>query len=72
MDAGKGNSCDFMLSQALADPVVRKGVCCDFILCGLSPPVSPWREMVSQYTFGPDVEDSGFEAVSLLSKAAQW
>ena len=42
---------DFRLSQALANQVVRKGVCGDFILCGLSPPVSPRREMVSQYTF---------------------
>jgi hypothetical protein len=39
------------LSQALAYPVVQKGVCGDFILCGLSPPVSPRRKMVSQYTF---------------------
>jgi hypothetical protein len=41
MDAGKGKSRDFRLSQALANQVVRKGVCGDFILCGLSPPVSP-------------------------------
>jgi len=50
MDAGKGKSRDFRLSQALAYPVVKKGVCGDFILCGLSPPVSPRREMVNQYT----------------------
>ncbi len=41
MDAGKGKSRDFGLSQALANQVVRKGVCGDFIFCGLSPPVSP-------------------------------
>jgi hypothetical protein len=40
MDAGNGKSSDFRLSQALAYGVVRKGVCGDFILCGLSPPVS--------------------------------
>ncbi len=51
MDGGKGKSLDFRLSQALAYPVVKKGVCGDFILCGLSPPVSPRRKMVSQYTF---------------------
>ena len=51
MDAGKGKSRDFGLSQALANQVVRKAVCGDFILCGLSPPVSPRRKMVSQYTF---------------------
>ena len=50
MDAGKGKSRDFGLSQALANQVVRKAVCGDFILCGLSPPVSPRRKMVSQYT----------------------
>jgi hypothetical protein len=27
-----------------ANPVVRKGICGGFILCGLSPPVSPSRE----------------------------
>ena len=47
MDAGKGKSGDFRLSQALANPVVQKGVCGDFILYGLSPPVSPRRKMVS-------------------------
>jgi hypothetical protein len=46
MDAGKGKSRDFGLSQALANQVVRKAVCGDFILCGLSPPVSPRRKMV--------------------------
>src|ERR1022692_4124044 len=51
MDAGNGKSRDFRLSQALANQVVQKGVCGDFILCGLSPPVSPRQEMVSQYTF---------------------
>jgi hypothetical protein len=50
MDAGKGKSRDFGLSQALANQVVRKGVCGDFILCGLSPPVSPRRKMVSNGT----------------------
>jgi hypothetical protein len=29
------------LSQAVAYTVVKKGICGDFILCGLSPPVSP-------------------------------
>jgi hypothetical protein len=28
--------------------VVRKGVCGGFILCGLSPPVSPRLKMVSR------------------------
>ncbi len=51
MNGGKGKSLDFRLSQALAYPVVQKGVGGDFILCGLSPPVSPRQEMVSQYTF---------------------
>jgi len=51
MEAGKGKSRDFRLYQALAQPVVKKGVCGDFILCGLSPPVLPRQEMVSQYTF---------------------
>jgi hypothetical protein len=36
----EGQSRDFRLSQALAYPVVKKGVCGGFILCGLSPPVS--------------------------------
>jgi hypothetical protein len=39
MDAVRSKSLDFRLSQALAYPVVKKGVCGDFILCGLSPPV---------------------------------
>jgi hypothetical protein len=51
MDAGRGKSLDFRLSQALAYPVVKKGVCGDFILCGLSPPVSPSRSLVHGYTF---------------------
>jgi hypothetical protein len=51
MDAGNGKSRDFGLSQALANQVVQKGICGDFILCGLSPPVSPRQQMVSQYTF---------------------
>jgi hypothetical protein len=42
---------DFRLSQALANQVVRKGVCGDFILCGLSPPVSADRSLVHRYTF---------------------
>ena len=54
MDAGKGKSRDFGLSQALANQVVRKGVCGDFILCGLSPPVSPAifvsLKLVTQHT----------------------
>jgi hypothetical protein len=50
MDAEKGKSGDFSLSQALANQVVRKGVCGDFILCGLSPPVSPSRPLVHGYT----------------------
>jgi hypothetical protein len=51
MDAGKGKSRDFGLSQAVADPVVRKGVCGDLILCGLSPPVSAGWSLVHRYTF---------------------
>ena len=51
MDAGKGKSCDFRLSHALANPVVQKGVCGDFILCGLSPPVSPRRNWFARHTF---------------------
>jgi hypothetical protein len=50
MDAGNGKSRDFRLSQALANQVVRKGVCGDFILCGLSPPVSPIRQLAHGYT----------------------
>ena len=52
---------DFRLSQALANQVARKGVCGSFILCGLSPPVSPRREMVSQYTFWVGVQNNGPE-----------
>jgi hypothetical protein len=51
MDTVKGKSRDFRLSQALAYRVVRKGVGGDVILCDLSPPVSPRRKAVSQYTF---------------------
>jgi hypothetical protein len=51
MDAGKAKSRDFRLSQALAYGVVKKGVCSDFILCGLSPPVSASRSLVHRYTF---------------------
>jgi len=51
MDAGKGKSCHFKRSQGLANQVVRKGVCGDFILCDLSPPVSPSRPLVHRYTF---------------------
>jgi hypothetical protein len=36
--------------QALANQVVRKGVCGDFILCGLSPPVSASWSLVHRYT----------------------
>ena len=51
MDGGKGKSHDFRLSQALANQVVRKGGCGDFILCGLSPPVSTDWSLVHRYTF---------------------
>jgi hypothetical protein len=51
MDAGNCKSRDLRLSQALGYRVVKKGGCGDFIFCDLSPPVSPRREMVSQYTF---------------------
>jgi hypothetical protein len=50
MDAEKVKSGDFRLSQALANRVVRKGVCGDFILCGLSPPVSASWSLVHRYT----------------------
>jgi len=40
----------FRPSQALANPVVKKGVCGDFILCGLSPPVSAGWSLVHRYT----------------------
>ena len=50
MDAGNGKSRDFRLSQALANQVVRKGVCGDFILCGFSPPVSASWSLVHGYT----------------------
>jgi hypothetical protein len=50
MDAGNGKSRDFGLSQALANQVVQKGVCGDFILCGLSPPVSASWSLVHRYT----------------------
>jgi hypothetical protein len=53
MRAGKGKSRDFRLSQALAYSVVQKAAFGDPNFCDLSPPVSPRREMVSQYTFGP-------------------
>jgi hypothetical protein len=53
MRAGKGKSRDFRLSQALAYPVVQKAAFGDPNFCDLSPPVSPRREMVSKYTFGP-------------------
>jgi hypothetical protein len=49
MDSG-GKSRDFRLSQARAYEVVRKGVCGDFILCGLSPPVSAGLSLVHRYT----------------------
>jgi hypothetical protein len=51
MEAKGANPAITGSSQALAYPVVRKGIGGDFILCGLSPPVSPQQEMVSQYTF---------------------
>jgi hypothetical protein len=53
MDAGKAKSRDFRLSQVLANQVVRKGVCGNFILCALSPPVSADWSLVHRYTFGP-------------------
>ena len=61
MDAGKPKSSDFMLSRASAYKVVRKGVCGDFILCGLSPPVSAGWSLVRGYTFGPA---AGYTAAS--------
>jgi hypothetical protein len=51
MDAEKDKSSDFRLSQALANPPSQKGAIRSFILCGLSPPVSPRGKMVSHYTF---------------------
>jgi hypothetical protein len=51
MDAGRGNALDFRLSQVLANPVVQKAACGDLNFGDLSPPVSPRRKMVSQYTF---------------------
>jgi len=42
----------------LAFPAFQKAESSAFILCGLSPPVSPRREMVSQYTFWPALLDS--------------
>src|ERR1039458_7369493 len=53
---GSRKFCQFRLSQALANQVVRKGVCGDFILCGLSPPVSASWSLVHRYTFGPPFE----------------
>ena len=47
---GEPKSRHFGLSQALANQVVRKGVCGDFILCGLSPPVSAGWSLVHRYT----------------------
>src|ERR1035437_4749489 len=47
---GSRKFCQFRLSQALANQVVRKGVCGDFILCGLSPPVSASWSLVHRYT----------------------
>jgi hypothetical protein len=43
MDGGKGKSHDFKLSQALAYPVVKKGVGGNFSSCDLSPTVSANR-----------------------------
>ena len=65
LDAGNGKSHHFRLSQALANQVVKKGRCGDFILCGLSPPVSPRGKMVSQYTFGLPSRNL-FSAILLL------
>jgi len=47
----KGKSRDFRYSQARAYRVVQKGLCGDFILCGLSPPVSADWSLVHRYTF---------------------
>jgi hypothetical protein len=66
MDAGNGKSRDFGLSQALANQVVRKGVCGDFILCGLSPPVSASWSLVHRYTFCPL---RGGDAKSVMGEA---
>jgi hypothetical protein len=56
---GNFKSSNFRLSRALANPVVKKGICGDFILCGLSPPVSPQSKMVNQHTFGPPITAIG-------------
>jgi hypothetical protein len=63
MDAGKGKSRDFGLSQALANQVVRKAVCGDFILCGLSPPVSPRRSGRQWHLRNPSLESTLFGIV---------
>jgi hypothetical protein len=53
MDAGKGKSRDFRLSQVLAYPVVRKGSNFESVLCGLSPPVFGVGPLACIYRFGP-------------------
>jgi hypothetical protein len=55
MEAGNGKSSDFRLSQALANQVVRKGVCGDFVFmrtfARVSPAVFGSPKLVNQYTF---------------------
>jgi hypothetical protein len=77
MGSGKGKFRDFRLSQALAYPVVKKGVCGDFILCGLSPPVSADWSLVYRYTLcastsGPEVNrkpiESGSRFTALMNR----
>jgi hypothetical protein len=46
IDKGRGKSSDFGLSQALANPPSQKAAIPSFILCGLSPRVSPIRPLV--------------------------
>jgi hypothetical protein len=72
MEAEKPKSSDFRFSQALAYKVVRKGVCGDFTLCGLSPPVSAGWSLVRGYTFcGAPVVigESGVETLTPRPKA---
>jgi hypothetical protein len=59
----------FRLSQALANPVVKKGVCGDFILCGLSPPVSADWSLVHRYTFLTSVSVPQSSVPRKLSRA---
>jgi len=50
MDEGNGKSQRFQPFPNPCLPVVQKAACGDLDFCDLSPPVSPRREMVSQYT----------------------